>query len=81
MDAKFFIQLCGDLDYEEMVADVYYENHAVGMITQEKGVEDMEVKLFQLTVPNLNMPLDDYIEALLEAKKRLIINRQMIDEE
>ena len=81
MNAKFFIQLCGDLDYEEMVADIYYENHPVGMITQEKGVENMEVKLFQLSVPNLNIPLDDYIEALLEAKKRLIINRQMIDEE
>ncbi len=43
---KFRIRLCSDLDYEEMVADIVYEDSTVATISQEKGINKMEIKYF-----------------------------------
>lgn len=75
MDKKFSIEFCSDLDYEEMVADIYYDGHAIGMITQEDGIENMQIKIYQLLVNTLDIPLDDYVATLLKAKNHLIQRR------
>lgn len=72
MDKKFSIEFCSDLDYEEMVADIYYEGHAIGMLTQENGTENMKIKLYQISVEVLEMPLDGYLETIVDAKNQLI---------
>ncbi len=68
---KFRIEVCSDLDYEEMVADIYYDGQAIGIITQEEGRDKMKIKLYQLGISALDIPLEDYIKALLEAQQRL----------
>lgn len=41
MKDKLKIRLCSDLDYEEMVADICYEEYTVATVTQEKGENNM----------------------------------------
>jgi len=75
MSEKFRIRVCSDLDYEEMVADICYEDCTVAMITQEKGIDHMEVTVYS---PKNNEKeiwvfyLDEFLNVLQKAKKRLI---------
>jgi hypothetical protein len=45
-DKKFTVEVCSDLDYEEMVADISYENHTLATISQENGIDNMEIEIF-----------------------------------
>lgn len=47
MNRKFTVEICSDLDYEEMVADICYEDHTIATITQENGVDKMEIEIFR----------------------------------
>ncbi len=74
MNKKFLVEVCSDLDYEEMVADISYENHTIAMISQENGIDKMEIELFthQEEEKSWKFSLDDFIEVITFAKKRLI---------
>lgn len=74
MQKEFRIRLCSDLDYEEMVADIVWDNNSVAMITQEKGVDHMMIEIFPPIENNnsWNFPLNDLIGALIKAQKHLI---------
>lgn len=37
MEDDFKVVICSDLDYEEMVADIHYQNNIFAMITQDLG--------------------------------------------
>lgn len=82
MQDKFRIRICSDLDYEEMVADVTYENHTIAMITQENGVENMKIEIFppEEEIKSWTLPLNDFIEIIVFAKKRLIEMQKSPDE-
>jgi hypothetical protein len=74
MNRKFIIEVCSDLDYEEMVADISYEDHIIAKITQEKGLDRMEIEIFPPTngIKSWTLPLNDFIESIAFAKKCLI---------
>lgn len=74
MNKKFTVEVCSDLDYEEMVADVSYENHTIAMITQENGIDNMEIEIFlpEKEIKSWKFPLNDFIENIVFAKKCLI---------
>ncbi len=75
MDNKFTIEICSDLDYEEMVADISYENDVVAIITQEDGIENMKIQILSpASNESWNFILDDFIEAIGFAKKTLNYN-------
>ncbi len=82
MNKKFTVEVCSDLDYEEMVADVSYENHIIATITQENGINNMEIELFPPEEPkkSWNFPLDDFVEVIAFAKKCLIKMQKLPDE-
>lgn len=44
MSKKFRATLCGDVDYEEMVADLYYDMRPVAMVRQEDSIYNMEIE-------------------------------------
>ena len=83
MDKKFRVVLCSDLAYEEMVVDMSYENHAVVMITQEKGLENMEIEIYPPPegLSSWKFLINDFIETIQFAKKRLSEFQKMPDEE
>ncbi len=74
MSNKFHVRVCSDLDYEEMVADISYENHFIAIVSQEKGMDNMEIEiLFAENAKNkMAFLLEDFIEAITVAKKSLI---------
>ena len=74
MNNKFTIKLCSDLDYEEMVADISYENHTIAMISQDEGIDRMKIVLFIPSggLMSIDLPLDDFMNAIQFAKKCLI---------
>ncbi len=81
MENKFRVRLCSDLDYEEMVADIAYQNHTIAMITQENGIDNMEIEIL---VPDNDVKfrkfsLDEFIEAIRLAKARLIEMKKLPD--
>jgi hypothetical protein len=67
-------RVCSDLDYEEMVADICYNDQTIAMITQENGIDKMEIEIFPPSeeVTSSKYLLDEYIQALLSAKEWLI---------
>jgi len=81
MDDKFKIRLCSDLDYEEMVADITYENRTIAMVTQEKGINNMEIEIL-ITGNQVNdgkFPLDAFVKAVEDAKNNLIRMQKLPD--
>lgn len=74
MNKKFTIEVCSDLDYEEMVADISYENHTIAMITQENGIDNMVIEIFspKEKLKSWKFSLNDFMETIAVAKKNLI---------
>lgn len=72
MSKKFIVEICSDLDYEEMVADISYEKNLVATISQENGPDKMEIKIVPPGSKTYwNFSLNDFIEIIEFAKKRL----------
>lgn len=42
----FEIEISSDLDYEEIVANILYEQEIVATVSQEKGLENLEIEIF-----------------------------------
>lgn len=78
---KFTVEVCSDLDYEEMVADISYKNLTIAMITQENGIDNMEIEILvrKNEKESLKLPLDGFINSLLQAKKCLIEMQKLPD--
>lgn len=73
MEDGFKVVLCSDLDYEEMVVDICYKNSTIAMITQENGVDKMEIEIFSPnTDASWKLALDEFIKILQSAKRNLI---------
>ncbi len=69
---KFRVDIVGDLDYEDLIADIYYENQFVAMLTQENGFENLEIEIH----PPQNQKswvfsFAEFDEAIQYAKNRL----------
>jgi len=82
MQNEFRIRICSDLDYEEMVADICYENKFVAMITQENGIDKMEIEIFpsEQTSKSWIFQVDDFLKIIMFAKKRLIEMQKLPEE-
>ena len=46
MTNKFKIIISSDLDYEELCAEIYFENQFVSIITQENGFENLMIEIY-----------------------------------
>ena len=69
---NFRVDIVGDLDYEDLVADIYFKDQFVAMLTQEKGFEKLEIEIH----PPKNQEkwlfkFSEFEEALQHAKLRL----------
>lgn len=80
MENNFRIRICSDVDFEEMVADLIWDNKEVATVIQEKGVDKMEVIIYPPPKDSIswNFPFNDLVKALNEAKERLL-KMQKID--
>lgn len=76
MEKKLRVQVCSDVDYDNLIAEIYCDEKFVALISQEEGVSNLKV---ELPGPNQNeaavirkVDLDWFQKALQEAKKKLI---------
>ena len=45
MTSKFKILISSDIEYNELCAEIYFEDQFVGILTQEKEFENLEIKI------------------------------------
>lgn len=83
IEDKLRVVLVGDLNYEELVADIVYDNGTILIITQEEGVEKMQVNFSPMRDlgTSCSVPLDSFISILRSAKQWLIESRDLAENE
>ncbi len=71
-DNKFRIDIVGDLEYDDLIADIYFDNQFVAMLTQKNGFENMEIEIHPSTTSECwQFKLSEFEVAIQHAKKRL----------
>lgn len=45
MDSKFKIIMSSDIEYDDLCAEIYFEEQFVGIITQEEGFENLKIEI------------------------------------
>lgn len=45
MTSKFRIIISSDIDYNELCAEIFFEDQFVGILTQEQGFENLEIEI------------------------------------
>jgi len=69
---EFSIDVGSDQDHEDLVAEVYFDNEFVGMLTQEAGFGSMEVVIYPRGDGNpWTFRYEDFLRVLREARDRL----------
>lgn len=85
MNLEFEIELSSDLEYKEMVVNILYLNHHIVTLSQEPGIDEIEIefKLEDLASCNgkLGIPLDDFFSALNQGKQLLLHSQKLPDSE
>ena len=76
MSGTFYIQVLSDVDYEDLLAEIYCgedaENDFVAIVSQESGFDSLDVVIYPRTdgAP-WSFKYDDFISALSKAKSEL----------
>jgi hypothetical protein len=72
MENKFNFSIGSDLEYEDLIADIGYENQLVALLTQEEGFDNMKIIIYPPSKSHTwNFSLKDFEEIILKAKRRL----------
>lgn len=68
---KWQIDIGGDPDFEDLVADIYYEHTSIARLSQEEGFDNLLITIYPPDVQEWCMDLNDFESAIQHAKKRL----------
>jgi len=69
---EFSIDVGSDQEHEDLVAEIYYGDEFVGMLTQESGFDSMEVEICSRKSSDpWTFKYEDFIRALKEGRQRL----------
>lgn len=72
MTPRFRITVGSEPEYEDLVGDLYFDDHIVCVLTQEEGFHAMQMKLFGPPDGGAwSFSLTDFEEALGALKKRM----------
>ena len=72
MSPSFRITVGSELDYEELVGDLYFEDMIVCVLSQEEGFENLQMKLYgNPEGGEWSFNLGEFEEALDALKKRM----------
>jgi len=74
----FKIRICSDLDYEGMVIDIVYKNITFATLNQDKGNDNVEIKLYPSQIDEYwIVTYKEFTEILQKAKELLIqVNKE-----
>ncbi len=74
LESGFEILRYSDLSYEEMTAEIQYKGEQIAQINMDDGPNNLEMEIFTEFVSSdfkLKFQLNDFLEAISEAKKVL----------
>lgn len=78
---NFNFSVGSDFDYEDLIADIGYDNQLVAILTQEEGFENMKITIYcPKDADCWNFRLDEFEKIIHKAKKRLWELRKVDDE-
>lgn len=46
MTSKFQILISSDIEYNNLCAEIFFEDQFVGILTQEKGFENLQIEIY-----------------------------------
>lgn len=72
MENRFRIDISSDLDYEDLIADIYFKDQILAIVSQEEGFQNMRIQIY--SSPNdefWDFRFDEFEEIIQKAKKRL----------
>ncbi len=71
-EINFEYSVGSDLDYEDLIADIGFDNQLVALLTQEDGFENLRIQLYPSKNANYwDFRLDELEAIIQKAKQRL----------
>ena len=71
-EINFEFTVGSDVDYEELIADVGYENNLVVLLTQEAGFQNLRIRIYPpKNAECWDFRFDEFEDIIHRAKKRL----------
>ena len=72
INEKFRIDIVGDLDYEDLIADIYFEDQILAVFTQEDGFQNLKIQIYPPKNQEFwDFRFDEFENVVQYAKKRL----------
>lgn len=80
-ETNFKFSIGSDLDYENLIADIGFNNNLVALLTQEEGFHNLRIKIYpQKNGEFWDFRLDEFEDVINRAKARLWELRKISDE-
>lgn len=71
-EINFKFNVSSDLDFDDLIADIGFENNLVALLTQEDGFEDLRIRIFPPQEEKCwDFKLDEFENIIHRAKNRL----------
>ena len=71
-EANFEFTIGSDVEFEELYADIGFDNNLVALLTQEDGFENLRIRIFPSgKIEFWDFRLDEFLKVIDTAKKRL----------
>ena len=71
-ETNFEFTVASDIDFEDLIADIGFENNLVAYLTQEDGFKNMRIRIFPPQNRDFwDFKLDEFVEIFNRAKQRL----------
>ncbi len=73
---KFKVIIASDVDYDKLIAEIYYEGKFVALIDQDNGINDMRIEFpgSENSEPPIikTLPLQEFVDAINRARDLLL---------
>lgn len=80
-ESDFRVEIASDVDFEDFVADIYYDNECIAMLSQEQGFDKLEIEIYPSKEKNTwKFRYSEFEKVLSYAKQRLWELRKLSEE-
>jgi phage pi2 protein 07 len=77
---NFEYSIASDVDYEDLIADIGFNNNLVAILSQEEGFENMKITIYPPQNSEYwNFQLDEFQDVIQKAKNRLFELKKTIE--
>jgi hypothetical protein len=71
-ELNFEFTVTSDVDFEDLIADIGFDNHLVVVLTQEEGFQNLRIRIYPPKNKKFwDFRLDEFENIIHRAKKRL----------